>query len=169
MGKERIPAIGKRRVEQLMDRSVDIEDVIVVVGFSPVVFTPVSEFKGKSSIFRKGPFGLDIGSIKEELLQVVDDVGSNMPRGVAKFPGGVEFGHGAAKLSMADKHVGIEIEGDIRQEGLFGGIKSLEYPGAEKVFMHIAIFNTEDVVIVGRSCRSRQASIPEIRLEGVFE
>ena len=109
MGKERIPAIGKRGVEQLMDRSVDIEDVIVVVGFSPVVFTAVSEFKSKCSVFREGPFGLDISSIKEELLQVVDDVCSDMPRGVAKFPGGVEFGHSPAKLSMADEHVGIEI------------------------------------------------------------
>ena len=102
-------------------------------------------------------------------MEVIDDIGRDMPGRIAEIPCGVEFGDGAAEAGVADKDVGIEIKRYIGKQRVFDGIEILENSRTKKIFRGKTIIDIEDIVIMGGSCGSGQSAIAEIRLEGVLE
>lgn len=50
MRQQGIASVREGGVDELLDGSANVENVVVVVGFSPVVFAPVSKFNRESDI-----------------------------------------------------------------------------------------------------------------------
>jgi len=70
---EGVTCIGEGGGDEFGDGTCDVDDEILMVAFSPVVFAAVSELGGAGEVFIKCPFGEDVGVIPDLLLRIPRD------------------------------------------------------------------------------------------------